>query len=331
MNKKVLVLGSTGAMGQYLVPLLAASDYQVDSVSCDDAAGTLPANVRHIKANVKEGDTLLHLLDEQYDGIVDFLIYPSTELPYRLPMLVNNTGHYIYLSSYRIYDDKEHPIKESSPRLIDSSDDVRLRNSDDYCIYKARGENILRSFAKKNWTIVRPAITYSLLRYQLVTLEAPNTVGRAFAGKTVVLPAQAREVQATMSWGGDVGQMIARLLFNPKALGETYTAATAEHHSWGEIAEYYKEICQLEALWVDKEDYLRIISPDIWRPNVRWQLDYDRLFQRIIDNSKILEATDMQQSQLTKLYDGLAREIARCPKDQQWAVCQRMDEYLKKR
>ena len=331
MNKKVLVLGSTGAMGQYLVPLLAASGYQIDSVSYDDAAGPLPGNVRHIKADVKAGDTLLRLLDNQYDGIVDFLIYTSAELPHRLPMLVNNTGHYIYLSSYRIYDDKEQPIKESSPRLIDSSDDVLLRNSDDYCIYKARGENILHSFEKKNWTIVRPAITYSLLRYQLVTLEAPNTVGRAFAGKAVVLPEQAREVQATMSWGGDVAQMIAKLLFNPKALGETYTVASAEHHSWGEIAEYYKDICQLEAIWVDKEDYLRIISPDLWRPNARWQLDYDRLFQRIIDNSKVLEATGMQQSQLTKLYDGLAREIARCPKDQQWPVNQRMDEYLERR
>jgi nucleoside-diphosphate-sugar epimerase len=331
MNKKVLVLGSTGAMGQYLVPLLAASDYQVDSVSCDDAAGTLPANVRHIKADVKAGDTLLRLLDNQYDGIVDFLIYTSVELPYWLPLLVNNTEHYIYLSSYRIYDDKERPIKETSPRLIDSSEDILLRNSDDYCIYKARGENILHSFAKKNWSIIRPAITYSLLRYQLVTLEAPNTVGRAFAGKTVVLPEQAREVQATMSWGGDVAQMIAKLLFNPKAPGETYTVASAEHHSWGEIAEYYKDICRLEALWVDKEDYLRIISPDACCPNARWQLDYDRLFERIIDNSKILDATGMQQSQLSKLYDGLAREIARCPKDRQWPVNQRMDEYLEKR
>ena len=63
-----------------------------------------------------------------------------------------------------------------------------LLNSDDYCIYKARGENLLFAMKRKNWTIVRPATTYSYLRYQLVTLEAADSVGRAFAGKPVVVP-----------------------------------------------------------------------------------------------------------------------------------------------
>ena len=231
MSKKVHVLGSTGAMGKYLIPLLAQQGYQIDSVAFDDMATPLPSNVRHIKANAKESDTMQNLLKNGYDGIVDFLIYPTAELAYRLPMLVKNTGHYIYLSSYRIYDNKEHPVKETSPRLIDSSEDVLLKNSDDYCIYKARGENIMRSFAEKNWTIIRPAITYSLMRYQLVTLEAPNTVGRAFAGKEVVLPEQARNIQATMSWAGDVAKMIAGLLLHDKARGETLTVATAEQHT----------------------------------------------------------------------------------------------------
>ncbi len=330
LTKKVLVLGATGAMGQYLVPLLAAQGYQIDAVSCDDVTAQLPANVRHIKANIKEDDTLQNLLQNQYEGIVDFLIYTTAELAYRLPMLVKSTGHYIYLSSYRIYDNKEHPVKETSPRLLDSSDDVLLRNSDDYCIYKARGENVLQSFPEKNWTIIRPAITYSLMRYQLVTLEAPNTVGRAFAGKAVVLPEQARNIQATMSWAGDVAQMIAGLLFNEKAPGETFTVSTAEHHSWGEIADYYKDICNLKAVWVDKQDYIRILSPDPYRINASWQLEYDRLFDRIMDNSKILQATGMTQAGLTTLYDGLAREIARCPKDYQWPVNENMDAYLEK-
>ena len=190
-----------------------------------------------------------------------------------------------------------------------------LRNSDDYSVYKARGENILRVLPNRNWTIVRPAITYSYLRNQLVTLEAPDTVGRAFAGKAVVLPEQARNVQATMSWGGDVARMIAGLLFNEHARGEAFTVATAEHHSWGEIADYYKAICNLEAVWVDKEDYIRILRPDPYDFGARWQLEYDRLFDRIMDNSKVLAATEISQSELTPLYDGLERELCRCPKD----------------
>lgn len=325
--KKILVLGATGAMGQYLVPILAETGYRIDAVSLDDVKSD-NSNVNRIKANAKEKDVFRGLLKNGYDGIIDFMIYPTSELAGVLPLVLDHTEHYIYLSSYRIYDNKEHPIRETSPRLIDASDDVLLRNSDDYSIYKARGENILRAQPRRNWTIIRPAITYSLMRYQLVTLEAANTVGRAFAGKAVVLPEQARKVQATMTWAGDVARMIAGLIFNEKALGETFTVATSEHRAWGEIADYYKDICNLKAVWVDMENYLRILSPDPYYPGARWQLEYDRLFDRIIDNSRVLAVTGMKQAGLMPLYDGLKKEIARCPKDTRWDVNERMDSFL---
>ena len=166
------------------------------------------------------------------------------------------------------------------------------------------------------------------MRYQLVTLEAANTVGRAFAGRKAVLPEQAKNVQATMSWAGDVAQMIAELLFNEKARGETFTVSTSEHRTWGEIAGYYNDICGLETVWVDKEDYIHILDPHQCYPGIRWQLEYDRLFDRIIDNSKVLAATGMKQAELCPLYDGLKKEITRCPRDFRWAVDERMDAYL---
>ena len=327
MAKKVLVIGATGAMGQYLIPYLAEMDYQVDAVALVEQQSSWP-NVKYIKADAKDPAFFRQILAGGYDGIVDFMIYNTAALAYYLPALVNSTGHYIYLSSYRIYDNKEHPVRETSPRLLDTADDLILRNSDDYSIYKARGENIIHTLPKNRWTIIRPAITYSFMRYQLVTLEAPNTVGRAFAGKKTVVPESARNIQATMSWGGDVALMIAKLLFNEKALGEVFSVCTAEHHTWGEIADYYKDICGLESVWADQEDYIRILNPDPNSRAVRWQLECDRLFDRIMDNSKVLAATGMKQESLKKLYDGLKYEISRCPKDCTWRVNTAMDEYL---
>ena len=327
MGKKVLVIGATGAMGQYLVPYLAAMYDRIDAVALEQPESA-PPNVHYIKANANDPAVFRQLLAAGYDGIVDFMIYPTAALQYFLLSLANSTGHYIYLSSYRIYDNKEHPIRETSPRLLDTADDIVLRNSDDYSIYKARGENMIRTLPKNRWTIIRPAITYSKMRYQLVTLEAANTVGRAFAGKKTVVPESARHVQATMSWAGDVARMIAGLLFNEKALGEAFSVCTAEHHTWGEIADYYKDICGLESVWIDPEDYIRILNSDPYSLGTRWQLAYDRLFDRVLDNSKVLNATGMKQSDLTSLYDGLAKEIARCPRDFKWPVNAAMDEYL---
>lgn len=328
--KKVLVLGSSGAMGQYLVPFLSEMGYAVDAVSLDEEAISCK-NVRTIKANVFEDGVLEELLKNHYDGVVDFMNYGGDSFYHVYKKFLDNTDHYIFLSSCRIYANEETPIKETSPRLLDVTTDPALRASDDYCIYKAKSENLLMFSEYKNWTIVRPATTYSKMRYQLVTLEAPFNVGRAFAGKKVVLPIQAKDKPATLSWAGDVAEMIAKLLFNPLAYREAFNVSTHESRKWSEIAEYYNDICGLEAVWVDKEDYLNIIKPGI--PSyVRWQLEYARLFDRITDNTKVLNATGMKREKLMPLYDGLKKEIAACPRDYKWwgeDVNARMDEYIK--
>ena len=168
------------------------------------------------------------------------------------------------------------------------------------------------------------------MRYQLVTLEAPNTVGRAFAGKPVVLPIQAKDRQATMSWAGDVAQMIAGLLLKDATLGETYSVCTAEHRTWGEIADIYRDICGLKAMWVDQEDFLSIVANPHAPLGARWQLAYDRCFDRVMDNAKVLAATGLTQTNLMPLHEGLKHEIARCPRDVPWPVLEAMDAYLQR-
>ena len=325
--KKVLVLGATGAMARYMIPYLAERGCQVDGVALDHCESKFP-NVKYFQGNAKDPALRREFLARNYDAIVDYLTYVSGEIPFVLPQFLDHTGHYVYLSSGRVYDNLERPVRETSPRLIDTSKDPFLLNSDDYCIYKARGENLLFAMPRKNWTIVRPATTYSYLRYQLVTLEAADTVGRAFAGKKVVVPEQAREKPATLSWGGDAGRLIGALLFCDCALGEAYNINSAESRTWGEIADYYKDICNLQAVWVDKEDYLDILNTDPYNMGPRWQLEYARLFDRVVDNSKALAVTGMRQCEMMPLYDGLKMEIDRTPLDYPWPNNDRMDAYL---
>lgn len=329
-TKKIIVLGATGAMGRYLVPKLAAKGYVVDAVSFDDVKSDL-ANVRYIKMDAKDWHALGALLDENcYDGMVDFMCYQTDLLAPTLPRMLAKVGHYIFLSTCRVYADCKGPVNEDAPRIYDVTDDKLLFNSDDYCIHKARGENILHLLGKKNYTIVRPAITYSLMRYQLVSLEAANTVGRARAGKKVLLPEGTRNKITTMSWAGDVADMLAELICNEKAMTETFNVCSSEAHTWGEIADYYKDICGLEAVWIPNEDYINIVNSDPFWPSTRYMLNYSRMFNQHLDNSKILEFTGFKQENLMKLYDGLKYEINRCPADHQFPVNTLMDEYIAK-
>ncbi|MBQ9784909.1 MAG: NAD-dependent epimerase/dehydratase family protein [Clostridia bacterium] len=328
--KKVLVLGSTGAMGRYLVPELLNLGYAVTGVSIDESAPCYK-NYTYLKGDAFDKGFLNTLLAEKFDGIVNFMDYGSKPFADYMDLFLQNTVHYVFLSTCRVYDDLEVPVKETSPRLLDSSPDEELKASNDYCIHKARDEDRLLASSYDNWTVVRPATTFSTLRLQLVTLEFANSVGRAMMGKKVVLPIQAQDKPATLSWGGDVAKMIARILFKDEAKREFYNVCSAESRTWAEIAAYYRDLVGLEAVWVDKEDYLAILNPEI--PNgTRWQLEYARLFHRITDNSKVLALTGLRQEDMTPLYEGLKKEIANTPKDIvlcDTAVGLRMDAYLK--
>ena len=312
--KKVLVLGGTGAMGRYAVPELLRLGFAVDVVALD----TLPIendNLTFTVANAMDDEWLKNqITGTHYDVILDFMSYKLPEFKARADLLLDNTDQYMFLSSCRVYANEEVPVKETSPRLIDVSQDkdyLKLLENE-YSLFKAAEEDVLVNSGRKNWTIILPATTYSTGRAQLVTLEAGTFVSRALSGKPVVIPIQAKDKPATMSWAGDVGVMIARLAGKEEALGEKFIASTAEYNTWGQIAEIYRELLGLQYEWVDKEDYLRIMSKnqETISPFVRYQLEYARMFDRITDNSKILRVTGMKQEELTSFYDGMKMELS---------------------
>lgn len=328
MKKKILVLGASGAMAVYLIPELLRMGYSVHGVSLDDLTSDSPC-LTYEKANAFDMDYLSELLKQNFDGIVDFMLYNDAEkfVNYR-DLFLKNTSHYIFLSTYRVYAESV-PTAETSPRLYDVSNDEVLLNSNDYSIYKAKEEDIMRKSPTRNYTIIRPAITFSKRRFQLCTLEASVLVYRMKAGKTVILPEDAMDVQATLSWAGDVAKMIARLLFNDKAYGETYSVCTSEHHTWREIAEMYKEIGGLDYKVVPTEDYIRAYGNN--NLYARQQLIYDRCLNRVMDNSKILRDTGLTAADITPIkkalkmeYDNLNPDDIGCDID----ANKRIDDYL---
>ena len=327
---KILVIGGTGALGTYLVPELVRRGNRVDVASLDDRSSSDP-DLRYIKIDAKNLDNLKELLKNKYDAIVDFMLYYTSEFRARYELFLENTGHYIYLSTYRIYADSETLITEESARILETVKDPAYlaHKEDEYSLYKALGEDMLRASGYRNFTILRPSITYSKRRFQLVTLEAATVVKRMREGKIVILPEEAMEKQTTLTWAGDFAKMVAPLILNEKAFGETYTIATGEHHTWREMAAIYQEIGGLRYITVDAETYLHLWSTGNFQ--ARAQLYFDRFFERAIDNSKILKASGLSQADLMPVRDGLRRELTALPPDADFgyhASNERMDRYL---
>jgi len=329
-NKKILILGATGAMAVYLIPELLKKGYCVDGVSLDDVKST-EKNLTYIQADAMDTDFLANQLKTGYDAIVDFMIYRTVELFEKYYKLYSqNTSHYVFLSSYRVYAD-DSPLNENSKRLFDTDLPSDFERKFEYSIYKAEAEDFLHSSDFDNYTIIRPAITYSKRRFQLTTLEADTLVYRMLNGKTVILPEGAMDKQATMTWAGDVAKMISAIVLNPACFREVYNVSTSEHMTWREVAAIYEKIGNLKYITVDDETYLDLISGK--SIGATQQLKYDRCFNRIVDNTKILSLCNMKQSDLMPLCEGLKKELENLSPESikpNEYINKRMDEYLDK-
>ncbi len=301
-DKRILLFGGTGAIGKYLVPELLRLGYTVYVTSRRARVSTDP-NLHFLQGNPKRELFFNALMEAHFDAIVDFMIYQTEEFGQRVEPLLAGTDQYIFLSSYRVYANSgKTPLTEQSPRLLETETDPEYLISEEYALVKARQENYLRSASRTNYTIVRPSITYSGDRFQLGTMEIGDFIGNALAGKEVLLAEEMCRHEATMTWAGDVAKMIARLVLNENAYGETYTLSTAEHRTWGEIAKIYQDCLGMRTRMVSLKTYQNTIG----RP---WQLKYDRMYDRVVDNTKILEATGLKQSDLMPLADGLRIEL----------------------
>lgn len=281
---KVLILGGTGAMGVHLVSLVAnqASRVVVTSRSRSGQAG----NVEYITGNAKDESFLANLLKQHWDVIIDFMVYSTSSFQERYKQLLNATGQYIYLSSARVYAESKQPITENSPRLLDVTNDQTYLATDEYALSKARQENLLFDHSQNNWTIIRPYITYSDHRLQLGVLEKEDWLYRALQGKTIVTSKDIQTKHTTLTFGEDVSRGILSILGKPGTQGEAFHITSGVAISWAEVLETYMAVLESHLSYCPKTSLQDLESFMKWRSG-KYQIIYDRLYDRKFDNNKI--------------------------------------------
>ncbi|MEZ8865789.1 NAD-dependent epimerase/dehydratase family protein [Vibrio splendidus] len=282
---KVLLLGGTGAMGMYLQTLLSDNGFMV-AITSRSAGSSNSDNVRYIQGNALDEEFVDGILSEGWDIVVDFMIYSTTMFEQRVEKLLESTKQYVYLSSARVYADSEHKITEDSPRLLDVIEDRDFLSTDEYSLAKARQENVLFASTSKNWTIVRPYITYGDKRFQLGVLEKESWLYRALKGKAIVFSKEMYDKRTTITSGYDVARAIFCLLGKESACGEVFHITSNESTSWGDVLDLY--CLELEKKIGYRPKLLLQELPDFSTHHKGiHQIKYDRFYDRVFDNSKI--------------------------------------------
>jgi nucleoside-diphosphate-sugar epimerase len=297
----ILILGGTGAMGNYLAKLLSDKGHTVSVTSRSERKSK--DNIEYVCGNAKKERFLKTILKKQWDVIIDFMSYTTSAFQERMDMLLNATSQYIFLSSARVYANSGEPVRETSPRLLDVSDDEIFLSTDEYSLAKARQEDMLRNSGNVNWTIIRPYITYGSQRLQLGVFEKEDWLYRALQGKTIVFSSDINAGLTTMTFGLDVAKGIEALAGNKEALGETFHITTERAITWNEVLDTYLNILEKhlgkrpKVIFESLENFLEIHP-------ATYQVRYDRLFERTFDNSKISKHINVND--FTETSDGLA-------------------------
>lgn len=287
---KVLLLGGTGAMGFHLADIFKNNGIETFVTSRVDKQSE--HNLHYIKGDAKNITFLNDVLQqEKWDAIVDFMVYDTKFFEQRVDLLLNNTKQYVFLSSARVYANSEHPISEDSPRLLDNVKDLVYLQTDEYALTKARQEDILKKTAKKNWTIIRPYITYSEMRLQLGVLEKEAWLYRAMRGRSIVFSKDIIKKKTTLTYGLNVAKGISKILGATEAFGQSFHITERGSFLWSDILSIYLSVLEKylgykpKVLLLDLDFFLNC-------KDAKYQVYYDRLYDRVFDNSKISEFVD---------------------------------------
>ena len=282
----ILLLGGTGVIGRALTAgLLERGDavYVTSRQKHNDSD-----RLFYLHGNAMETPFLQSVCAMmRWDAIVDFMSYKTPEFSSRLSLLLSSAGQYVFISTARVYADLEHPIKETSPRLLDCTEDKEYLASDEYALTKARQENLLTGCGLHNYTIVRPCITYGDYRLQLGVMEKEEWLYRALKGRTVVFCKEIADRITTMTLGADICRCLLQLVGNPKALGETIHLTSCYHLTWEQIWNIYADAIKSQKGVAPKLKYVSLNDFIECRSSrLKYQVIYDRLYNRDYDVSK---------------------------------------------
>ena len=303
--EKVLLIAGGGTLGTYVTEEMVERGVSVDVICLEEYQSNQMVTYYREKVNfeyIKE-----FLAGKKYAAIVDFLHYIKVEDYENVYNLYSeHTEQIVYLSSYRIYADEEHPITETSPTWLEVDVDKEFLETENYAMPKLRGETFLKSRHKKNWTIVRPVISFSNRRFDLFMYTGSSIISKVKNKERIVLPIDVKNITAGLDWAGNTGKLIGKLLLNEKALGEAFTISSGQNISWGELADIYCEVFGIDIDWISMEDFIKY-GPDM-SGNV-WGLKYDRVFDRTTDASKVLRTTGMRKEDFKSIKDALMYEF----------------------
>jgi nucleoside-diphosphate-sugar epimerase len=279
---KVLFVGGTGEISYCCVLESLALGYDVTVLNRGQTAQQLPSGVRQVTGDLNSESTYAGLGSERFDVACQFYAFDTPRVERDIQALSGRVGQYVFISTASAY---AKPIDRFS-RITES---MPLENPFwEYSQKKLRLEELLFEAHRRGdlpVTVVRPSHTYRR-RVPSAVGTGDWTVRRMRAGLPVIVHGDGTALW-TLTHASDFARPFARLLGNPKALGEAFHITGENVHTWDEI------FGQLGRAFGVQPRIVHVPSDTLVRYEPAWRgpLHGDKSPSTLFDNSKVVSVT----------------------------------------
>jgi nucleoside-diphosphate-sugar epimerase len=275
---KVLYIGGSGEISYACVLESLELGHEVTVLNRSQTEQPLPKAVRQLTGDLENEATYAGLGKESFDSVCQFFAFDGARVEKDLRVFAGRTGQYVFISTASAYHkpiDRFERITERTP----------LSNPFwEYSQKKARVEaQLFEAHARGTLpvTVVRPSHTYRR-RLPSALGSGDWTARRMLARQKVIVHGDGTSLW-TLTHATDFARPFARLLGNPRALGEAFHITGENVHTWDEILTQMARALGVEPALV------HVASDTLVRYEPAWKgpLHGDKAPSTVFDNSKV--------------------------------------------
>jgi len=293
---RVLYIGGTGEISWDCIHETVRLEHEVTVFNRGHHNAGLPASCRFITGDVEDDAACARLAGANFDVVCQFRLFTPEALRRDLALFAGHCAQYVFISSASAYAKpvRDLPITEKSP----------IGNPLwAYSQAKAEMEALLGAQDRLPFTIVRPSHTY---RTRMPTPLGGNIeVSRLLRGKPALVHGDGESLW-TVTHAEDFARPFARLLGEPRALGEAFHITSDAALTWNQIVAEIARAVGAKAPAVEKIplDFLCRVEPPLAA-----KLRGDKANTSVFDNAKVKQAVPGFACRDT-VRDGLAASAA---------------------
>jgi nucleoside-diphosphate-sugar epimerase len=281
MALKVLYLGGTGEVSYGCIQAGLELGQDISVYNRGTSGVELPAGARHITGDITDESRLKQIGRRGWDVVCQFRSYELAQAEKDIRAFAGNTGQFVFISTAMVYarPPAQLPIRETAER------------GNPYSLYAQRKIAVedhlmeIHRSGKMPITIVRPSHTIRTKLPDTYTI-GEELAWRLLKGVPVVIHGDGSSLWA-LTRCEDFGRAFAKLLANPKALGEAFHITTDNVYPWETI---YKKTA--EVLGAPAPKLVHVASETLVSYEPKWAggLLGDKSWSCVFDNSKVKAA-----------------------------------------